>query len=79
MKGFDVNYEWKNVWGKQFQVTLFFVLKALYYDFGETLPSNIGKKYEELIGLVSEYLDVDKGRVDIVKEQYYRKVVYIDQ
>ena len=63
----------------EFQVTLFFTLKALYYDFGESLPSNIGKKFEELIDLVSEYLDVDNGHGDIVKEQYYRKVVYEDQ
>ena len=35
----------------EFQVTLFFTLKALYYDFGESLPSNIEKKFEELIDL----------------------------
>ena len=62
----------------EFQVPLFFTFKALYYECGESLPSNIEKKFEELIDLVSEYLDVDDEHGDILKEQYYRKVVYED-
>ena len=50
------------------------IIKNALFSAGE----DIEKKFEELIDLVSEYLDVDNGHGDIVKEQYYRKVVYED-
>ena len=63
----------------ELRVTLFNTLRALNDTFVLSLPSHIEEEFKRLIELVGEYLDVDNNYGDILKEQYYWKVVYEKQ
>ena len=62
----------------EYHLVIYHTIRALYEDYGSTLPKYLEKQLASFVYSIADYIDDNPSKSDVIAEDYYRRLVLKD-
>ena len=62
----------------EYHLVIYHTIRALYEDYGSTLPKYLEKQLASFVYSIADYIDDNPSNCDVISEDYYRRLVLKD-